>query len=222
MKKVTVQLIAAAIVLIVVLIVYTLWYMAVSAESAQVASLQQQILQKSQTATRISSAKSELAQLDPEKQEVSQYFISTNNIVVFLEQLSSVGQNLGATVQVASVSATQPSGGTPYGSIDLSLKITGSFQAVMRTLGAIEYGPYNIKTNSVTFDAGGQTGGKTEWTATAMFTISTQNATQNTPLLTAPKQTAPTTAPTQTQATTAAKTSTATSSGTTGVAKPTT
>jgi hypothetical protein len=96
--------------------------------------------------------------------------------VPFLEQLTATGKYLGSNVNVVSVSAS-PSGA--YEKLNLAVTITGSFNSVLRTIGAIEYGPYDTSISSLSFDApvtGSVGSSSPQWTATALFMIGAQNS----------------------------------------------
>ena len=167
------QFIGAIILLLVVVALNVFWYNVVSGESAQVATLAGQIKAKNDDSTRAVQAKSELASLTTDQAAVQQYFVSTTDVVPFLEQLQTAGSFLGSKVQIASVSATP---GTPYGQLSLSLSIAGSFNAVMRTLGSIEYGPYDTTINTLTFDAPptATSSSSPQWVANAIFSVGTE------------------------------------------------
>ena len=61
-------------------------------------------------------------------------------MVGFINGLEAQGQALGTTVSVLSVSA----GTGKQPTFMLSLTIEGTFDTVMRTVGVIEYAPYDI------------------------------------------------------------------------------
>ena len=180
MKTHFIQLIFSVVILLLVIGGYVFWYSIVTAKSAEASTLQSQITTQSNTATQTAQAKVELAQLTSQEATINQYFVQTNNVVPFLEQLQSIGKFLGADVQVASVSAVP---GTPYGHLDLSLSITGSFDAVSRTVGAIEYEPYDTTITSfaltVTSNAGGTGSTSPQWTAATEFSIGAQTGTSS-------------------------------------------
>ncbi|MBU2103516.1 hypothetical protein KKD95_00690, partial [Patescibacteria group bacterium] len=92
------------------------------------------------------------------------------------------GKGLGATVSVASVSAETT---TTRPHLKLSLKITGSFDSVLRTLGAIEYGPYDSQLLTTTFDTPKVSDPTldAEWTATTAFVIGMRTASSTEPAL---------------------------------------
>ncbi|MDR3547205.1 MAG: hypothetical protein P4M11_02815 [Candidatus Pacebacteria bacterium] len=169
--------IVAMLLLIAVVTLDMFWYDAVTAESTKVGELASEIVSKTNDSAREAQAKSELNALSTDQAAVQQYFVSTNDVVPFLTQLQSTGSYLGSNVQVVSVSATP---GTPYGKLSLSLSVTGAFNAVMRTLGSIEYGPYDTAINTLSFDApqgpGATSSSSPEWIANALFSVGTENA----------------------------------------------
>ena len=176
------QFIGALLVLIVVIALNVLWYNMVSAENAQVSDLAGQVKAKTDDSARAAQAKKELVALSTDQSSIQQYFVSTSNVVPFLGQLQATGSFLSSKVQIASVSATP---GTPYGQLSLSLSIVGSFNSVMRTLGSIEYGPYDTAINTLSFDAPPNAIGSSspQWVANGVFTIGTEanTATTTTP-----------------------------------------
>lgn len=197
----------AIAVLIVAFSAYGIWYTTVSKKSAEAASLAAEIQTKHQDSERIKAAKDELLKISTDEALVNGYFVSTNDVVPFLETLQSTGKNLGSTVEIVSVSADP---GKPHAHLNLSLSITGSFDSVVRTLGAFEYNPYDATLQSLTLDTP-QTGtGKVaQWTAAATFFIGTTNSPQ-TPVI-SPK---PTAASTTTPTTSVSKSATSTSTTT--------
>ncbi|MFA5744755.1 MAG: hypothetical protein WC887_00880 [Candidatus Paceibacterota bacterium] len=129
------------IVVVGVLFGYGFWYVGVAAKSVAVAELQNQIATKTETASRISIARAVIAGMIEDKAAVQGYFIPETGIVAFINELELQGQNQNTTVNVLSVSSdtlgTQPI-------LLFSLAIKGSFDAVMRTVGTIEYMPYDL------------------------------------------------------------------------------
>lgn len=152
---------------------YGLWYATVSSVSAEATSLELQVDEKSRTATRLIAAKAALSSLEADEASLRRYFVSTEDIVPFLSGLERTGRELGAEVEVASV-GNDPSS-VERKRLVVALKISGSFEAVMRTLGAIEYGPYDSRATSVTLDTplSPAEGERKQWEATATFVIGT-------------------------------------------------
>ncbi len=167
--------------LAVTLVVYGIFYSFVQAEGTKASQLESQIAAQNNATVQAAQAKTELATLSTEQGAVGQYFVSTTNVVPFLESLQSLGTFLGSSVQVASVSANP---GDPYGTLDLSLSISGTFDSVLRTIGAFEFQPYNVSLTSLSLGSGSAAGGTTapgsalpNWNATATFIVGAQTGT---------------------------------------------
>ena len=144
------HLLAALAVLTFVGVGYGFWYRIVAGESARSAGLAQQIETKKETAKRASAVQTALTELESDEGAVEDYFVSEKNIVAFLGRLESLGSGIGAKVTVASVGALSGAGQT----LSVALGISGSFDVVMRTVGAIEYAPYAITVSSFTMAKG--------------------------------------------------------------------
>lgn len=170
-----IQLSIALALLASVLGAYGFWYASVGKSSVEAAALSEAIRTKSQDSARVAAAKVALESLSEDEAAMRAYLVREQDIVPFLGTLEQTGTTLGATVEVVSVSTERKN---ERSQIQLSLKITGSFDAVLRTLGAIEYGPYDSAIQSVTFDTvPSEAGAATSWTAAATFILGTQTAT---------------------------------------------
>ena len=141
MKAPFIQLSIALAILATAGIACGVWYGIIAGESARVAQIGGQIDAKTRVATRIASARAALAEISGDETAVQAYFVSSANVVSFIDDLEARGHALGSTVSVLSVSADPSSA---HSALDLALSVTGPFNAVMRTVGAIEYAPYDI------------------------------------------------------------------------------
>lgn len=116
----------------------------------------------------ITEAQSAIQELETDEAILRSYFVEEEEIVGFLEELERVGSAQGSTIEVVSV--------TPASQADarltLALRIEGSFSVVMRTLGSLEYGPWDIRTKDVTLDTLSDDE-SAQWTAAAVFTVGT-------------------------------------------------
>lgn len=167
-----IQLVIALAVLASALGAYSFWYSLVGKASVEAAALSEEIRTKSQDSARVAAAKIALESLAEDEAAMRAYLVREKDIVPFLGTLEDTGVSLGSSVEVVSVSANSQG---ERSQIQLSLKITGSFDAVLRTLGAIEYGPYDSAIQSVTFDtAPSDDTAAAAWTAAATFTLGTQ------------------------------------------------
>lgn len=171
MKKPLIQFGVAVLILVVLLGVYGYAYALVEKESVAAAALKMQLAKKNEDADKLMAAKNALEALGEDEQLAGQYFVSQDNIVLFLENLETAARALGAEVDVASVSSE----GGDRERIQVALQVSGSFDAVMRAVGAIEYGPYDSQVKSLTIDTTPTDGGARTWTAAATILFGTQN-----------------------------------------------
>ncbi len=171
-RRALIELVIAFFILAAVLAAYGSWYVMVGKASAESASLAKEIETKTLDSARVASAKAALESLIAGEESMRSYLVQEADVVPFLGRLEDAGTTLGASVEVVSVNAEPVEARE---NLRLSLKITGSFDAVLRTLGALEYGPYDTRVVNVTFDtvAGGEDPSGA-WTATATLLIGTQ------------------------------------------------
>jgi|CXWL01.1.fsa_nt_gi hypothetical protein len=130
----------ALIVSIGVSIGYGVWYGTVSSKSSEVLQLQGKIVASSANASRMATARIAFAQISGDEAKVQSYFVSEDSIVSFITDLQSRGLSHKVVVKVLSVSK----GTSSQSTLVLALSLSGTFDAVMRTLGTIEYAPYAI------------------------------------------------------------------------------
>lgn len=124
---------------------YVVWYGIVSDKSREVAGLQNQIIAASETISRIASARAALTEIAGDEAKVQSYFVSETGVVSFINELEARGFARESTIDVTSVST----GGSPSRPmLILTLSIQGTFDSVMRTVGSIEYSPYDISVSS--------------------------------------------------------------------------
>ncbi len=132
--------------------------------------LEQDVIAKQEESLRVASAKSALPILTRSEEELLQYRTKSSDIVPFLERLEKQGRAQGVVVEVLSVN---PESGT-QNRISLSLTMRGSFDAVVRSIGIIEYGPYDSIVKTVALDSGSDTESKTAtWTAAVVLSLGT-------------------------------------------------
>lgn len=128
------------------LIAYGVWYTAIEAKSTAVASLQNRIDAKEETTGRTSSARVALSEIAGDEATIQGYFVSETSVVSFISDLETRGSLQNAVVNVLSV-AKDTMNGRPALSFTISIK--GTFDAVMRTIGAIEYAPYALSISTL-------------------------------------------------------------------------
>jgi len=132
---------------------YGYWYARIADKSAIVAELQAQIDSKSEAASRIASARATLSEISKDEAVVQSYFVPETAVVPFINDLEARARMQKAALKVLSVSTS----GTPaQPTLTLALALDGSFDAVMRTLGAIEYAPYYLSITKVSLIENGE------------------------------------------------------------------
>jgi hypothetical protein len=164
MSRSLAQLLVALGVLAIVCGIYALWYYEVEREAKQSAELQAQIQATIESAVTAAETSDTLASLAADEAAIEGYRIKLADIVAFLERIEATGRSLSTSVEVVSVADKPGSDGR----MALTVRVIGSFDAVLRTLGAIEYGPYDSKVTTLTFDTP-ETGGA--WTAIAALSV---------------------------------------------------
>lgn len=146
MKSALTQLIAAIVICTLSLIGYGILYGVISAKSVEVGNLETQIETKTEAATRIVSARAAIAEISGDEMAVQNYFVPETSVVSFIDSLQARGRAQGTEVGVLSVSSNSGA----HQTLTLSLTVKGSFDALMRTIGTIEYAPYALSISSLT------------------------------------------------------------------------
>lgn len=141
-----IQLALALVLLAAALGGYGTEYAAVERASAAAADLSSQIETMNDSAARLASARTAFADLASDESAVGAYFVSEAGIVDFIDGLEARGKAQGVAVAVRSVSANKDAA---HPALNLSLSFAGSFDAVMRVAGAIEYAPYDLAVNAL-------------------------------------------------------------------------
>lgn len=163
-RKPLINLALAALVFIIVLGTYALWYSSVELRSQEAATLAEEIRQRGEVGGRTALARKALEDLAVDEASVYRFFVSDDEIVPFLESLERTGVGLGSEIKVVSV---RLEGEGADARIALAVSITGSFDAVLRTLGAIEYQAYDTRLSTLTLN----TTGMGVWTAAANIAV---------------------------------------------------
>lgn len=140
MKSPTLHFIIVIVAGIGVLAGYYFWYSVVASESVSAANLQHQINSETEAPNNATLARTASVEIKNDETIVQKYFFPENGVVAFINNLEERTKTLGAAVTVTSVSA-----GTGERSVlVMALHVEGTFDSVMRTVGNIEYAPYDI------------------------------------------------------------------------------
>jgi Tfp pilus assembly protein PilO len=141
MKSSASHIVIACIICAMVFLVHGFLYTVIAKKSTTAAELQNQIDLKREKIKNIASSRAALSGIAKEESVVNKYFVSESEVVSFIADLQASGLSQGAVVKVLSVS-TGNANMRP--SLTLSLTIAGAFDAVMKTVGMIEYSPYYL------------------------------------------------------------------------------
>jgi hypothetical protein len=122
---------------------YGYWHSVLTGKSGEVANLENQITTKTQNSARAAAARNALADIKGEEDLVRGYFVPEADIVPFIDNLQTRAHAQTAEMKVLSVST---SGTDKPDNVSLRLVVTidGTFDAVMRTVGSVEFAPYDI------------------------------------------------------------------------------
>jgi hypothetical protein len=153
---------------------YGFWYTTVSHKSQQVAHLQSQIDDANKNINRIATARTALAEIANDEERVKSYFVPEAGIVAFITFLESLGPPQNSKVSVLSVAN---SGSVSKPILLLTLSITGGFDSVMRTVGAVEYAPYDLSLSKLSVL---QTD-KSTWQANLSLSVGSASVASTTP-----------------------------------------
>lgn len=125
---------------------YGFWYAKVSDKSREVAEVQSQIVVATENVSRVVAARAALAKIADDEAKVQSYFVPEASVVAFINNLEALSLSQKTELNVLSVST----GGTStHPTLRFTLSIKGTFDAVMRTVGAIEYAPYGISVSGL-------------------------------------------------------------------------
>jgi Tfp pilus assembly protein PilO len=167
-------IIQASIALLLLLVgigVVVLGFLFISKGTKNVETVAATVSEKRQETLRVALAKAALPKLAESEALLDAHTVRAQDIVSFLGGLETQGKATGATIEVVSVSPEQA---TERPRLALSIKITGTFDAVERTLGTIEYGKYDAVVSSVTLEASKDAQAKSPtWTAFVVLSVAT-------------------------------------------------
>lgn len=129
-----------------VLVGYVAGYGIVVEKSEVAADLGRQIDAINATTIQAISDRAALEEISKEEVFIQNFFVSEEDIATFIDDLELRGRNQGAVVTVSSI---VKGGASAPATLGITLTVKGTFDAVMRTVGSIEYAPYNLSVSSL-------------------------------------------------------------------------
>lgn len=163
MKKELLHFALALLIALIALAAYGLSFMVIAAAREEAAAAAHKVAEIRAEDEATAQAEGALAALAADEAAVEGYLVSPDDIVAFLEELESVGEAQGARVEVASVSSVSSDN-----RIELAVRVEGTFAAVMRSLGVMEYGPRDLRLKQLILDTIASDAGAS-WSAAATF-----------------------------------------------------
>lgn len=143
---------------------YSFWYGVISKKSNEVIDLQNKITETSEAMSRIAATRAALVEISGDEAKVQNYFVPDTDAPAFIDAIEAYGLTQKTGVSVLSASL----GGTPAEPmLILPVTVTGTFDAVLRTVGAIEYAPYVISLSALSI----QKNGNGAWQASFTLTV---------------------------------------------------
>lgn len=154
----------ALLVSIAALIGYRAWYSVIEEKSSSVATIENKIKASAETETRLAAARAALVGIEDDEAKIRGYFVPETEVVSFIERLENQGKAQGVAVAVVSVAK---GGTTALPTLTFSISIQGTFDAVMRMVGAIEHAPYALTLSGLSL----QLDEKKGWSADLKLTV---------------------------------------------------
>lgn len=147
---------------------YAFVYLKVKDINERVARTEMEIWTKEAELANIRDAQNALATLTESEARIKGYFVPVRDAVGFLEEVGSTGSRFGADVSVLGVTDKFSEDGR--GLLTLSIQVQGSFSAIMRTVGTLEFAPYDIVLTDLSLDEVGSGA----WNASATYEVGTR------------------------------------------------
>jgi hypothetical protein len=145
------ELITAIIAISILLITlggYAWWHQGLLEKRTDSNNILQEIQQAVQKEGQLARLASKTEQLVANESLVSKHLVREEDIVSFLRHVEGVGASNNALIEITSVSDT-----AKEGHVDISLKATGSFSSIMKTVAMLEHDQYALSAKNINISA---------------------------------------------------------------------
>ncbi len=160
----------AALILVATTGIYIYWQNQIGTAQDSVALLRTEINGKEFALRRVQSNRKSLVSLTSTDSAIQEYFVSDTNIVSFFGAFESISRKVKSKITIVSVAPQEGSAAHPM--LRVSVKVSGSFNSVMRAIGSIENLPYYVIIKSVTLDRYGKNkSSKKVWAASLILSV---------------------------------------------------
>lgn len=156
--------IIALVILVATLGGYAWWHQGILAKRTESERLMQEIQQAVQEEGQVARLASKTEQLVANESLIAKHLVRVEDIVPFLRHIEEVGTSNNALVEITSVSDT-----AKEGYVDISLKATGGFSSVMKTVAMLEHDQYALSAKNINISAQGEG----DWELVGTFTALT-------------------------------------------------
>lgn len=147
-------------------------YSLIAAKSVAVVMRAHEIEAKSASVRETASIEAALAQIAVQEAVLRSYIVPEADAIALIDDLESRGRAFGTLVEIDSVAFSSPKARP---ALLFSLTITGAFDTVIRTLGSIEYAPYDLAVTGFTLSQGVE--GDPSWIADVELSVGSATST---------------------------------------------
>jgi Tfp pilus assembly protein PilN len=168
-------LVVAALIAVVALAANYVLFQQIRSKSESIGQLSTEITAKRQQKQRLNAMESLVKQTKEKRARLDSYFVGSDAIVPFLEQLEGFGSSTGAEVAVDSVSRPQRDGDGPIEPLQLTLSAQGEWGDVYHLFRLLETLPYSVTVDRASLSAAGASTQQTatsSWSGLFVFEVS--------------------------------------------------
>jgi hypothetical protein len=168
-------LVIAVLIAVVALAANYVLFQQIRNKSESVGQLSTEISAKREQKQRLSAMESLVKDTKQKRAELDTYFVGSDAIVPFLEQLEGLSSSTGATITVDSVSRPNKNGDGPIEPLELTVNTTGEWADVYHLFRLLETLPYSVTINRASLSAGSAMRGRSAtstWSGLFVFQVS--------------------------------------------------
>ena len=154
-SQTTTSLIIACVAALVAMGGFWFLYTNIKSQSSVITSKLQAVYDETVASKRLKLNRELVASTEADRQELLSHLVSSDKIVEFIEFMEKLGTKAGSTVTLSTFSSEDDSAKAP-GSVTVvnaSVRVVGSWAAVMKTVGLLENLPYEASFDRVRFFA---------------------------------------------------------------------
>ncbi|MSU56239.1 MAG: hypothetical protein EXS51_02955 [Candidatus Taylorbacteria bacterium] len=128
---------------------YGFLFYEVKQKNERISNLVNEIEVRSAEENMQGSIKTLVAETEPLREKLSNYFVGKEGAVTFIELLEQAGRDVGASVTIEAVSPVELPSVSFAETLRFTIKATGTWSSVTRFLGLMEFLPYEAQIQQV-------------------------------------------------------------------------